>query len=203
MQYMNDVDCWDICKPKHLWIFDKLIVAKLLGYNAGPAGVPITKPGEYVIRPIMNLHMMGRGAFIGDEKSDVPDGFFWQERFTGRHISIDFYRGKQVLCVEGFRKDFNQLDRFCMWKKIYDFPFEIPRLFKPILNTYDWVNFELVGGKIIEVHLRYNDDFLHHTSEVIYPVWKEKVRALKPDEEFFPNDCGDRLGFIIKKGSLV
>ena len=202
MHYMSDVDCWNICNPKHLWIFDKLIVAKRLGYNAGPAGVPITKPGKYIIRPIMNLHMMGRGAFISDENVTVPDGFFWCEKFTGRHISIDYYRGKKALTVEGFRDDNTRLDRFSMWKKIDDFSFDAPAIFKPILNSYDWVNFELIDGKVIEVHLRFNDDFENHTSDVIYPVWKDSVRELKENEEFYPNECADRLGFIVKKGTL-
>ena len=203
MIYANDSDCWNICKPEHLWIFDKLIVAKKLGHVAGPAGVPVPVEGDYVVRPIMNLKMMSRGASVqwltpqfslGEEY--VPDGFFWQEQFKGRHLSADYQYGKQVLCVEGFRSD-SDLTRFSMWKKTDDV-IQIPPIFEEISQTYQWLNLELVDGKVIEAHLRFNDDFANHDFNTIVPVWKGRsFNAPSVRTEFYPSQCGDRLGFWI------
>ena len=48
---------------------------------------------------------------------------------------------------------------------------------------------ECIGDKIIEVHLRYNDDFEGHSANTIIPVWKD---------EFYRSECDDRVGFILK-----
>ena len=74
-----------------------------------------------------------------------------------------------------------------MWKKTNDI-FPIPDILKEISQKYQWLNIEAIGGKIIELHLRYNDDFAGHNSNTIIPVWKDK---------FYKSECGDRLGFIL------
>ena len=208
MIYADDNDCWDICKPEHLWIFDKLIVAKKLGHVAGPAGVPVPVEGDYVVRPIMNLKMMSRGASIKRltpelslDETHVPDGFFWQEQFEGRHLSVDYLYGKQTLCVEGFRKNGN-LARFSMWKKVSDV-IQMPAIFEEISKTYQWLNLELVDGKVIEAHLRFNDDFANHDYNTIIPVWKDTFAPPTTRAEFYPSPCGDRLGFWIYNGPVA
>lgn len=120
----------------------------------------------------------------------VPDGYFWCQMFTGRHLSFDYNFGDCVLVVEGIR-DGKRLDRFAKWirldksKKIFFIPVEL----QSIVNKYEWVNLEVIGDKVIEVHFRYNDDFACHNSNEIIPVWKD---------QFYSSDCGDRLGFILK-----
>ena len=56
-----------------------------------------------------------------------------------------------------------------------------------------------VDGKIIEVHLRWNDDFSNHNSNVIYPVWKEYTQPQPKNTTWYPSPGGDRLGFWISK----
>ena len=92
---MNDTDVWDFIEPDDLWIYDKLILSRKLGHRCGPAGISPIKPGEYVVRPCVNFLMMGHGAKIEKvhqygSKIDVPPGYFWCERFYGRHLSFDF-----------------------------------------------------------------------------------------------------------------
>lgn len=202
MIYANDSDCWNICEPEHLWIFDKLIVAKKLGHIAGPAGVPVPARGMYVVRPVMNLKMMSRGAkikYLEPESSLDPqyvhDGFFWQEMYSGRHLSTDYLHGKQTLCVEGFRENDN-LARFSKWKKTDDV-IVIPSIFEEIIKTYQWLNLELVGGKVIEAHLRFNDDFANHDYNTIIPVWNDAFTPPTTRAEFYPSPCGDRIGFWV------
>ena len=187
MQQVNDCDVFAEINPQDLWCLDKLILAKTLGYYCGPAGVE-PKPGTYIVRPIMNLRMMSRGATIQYLDSDsIPDGYFWSEVFTGRHLSFDYQYGHQVLAVEGFRTG-SRLDRFSHWTRVGD-SFELPAVLQEVANRYPNFNAEVVGSRVIEVHFRYNDDFANHAATTIVPVWQD---------EFYESRCGDRLGFILK-----
>jgi len=189
---MDDSDVWKFIKPDDIWIYDKLILSKKLGYNCGPAGVAPKKAGDYIVRPCVNFRMMGHGASIKhltpDDHDKVPDGYFWCETFKGRHLSFDFENGKQVLAVEGFRKQ-TRLDRFFKWQKCDDV-LKLPEFLVKITQKYRWLNVECIGKNIIEVHLRYNDDFSNHNARIIYPIWKEN---------FYESRCGDRVGFILEE----
>lgn len=189
---MDDKDFWYTTDPDDLWLFDKLILSRKLGYVCGPAGVPPPTESLYVVRPCVNYRMMGRGASLmtltPDNHNDVPDGYFWCEKFIGRHLSFDYHFGRQVLAVEGFREDPLRLDRFSRWEKTED-TFLLPDILDKVSKKYEWMNVEVIGDRVIEVHLRYNDDFASHTSNVILPVWKDK---------FYKSESGDRLGFLLK-----
>jgi hypothetical protein len=187
MQLVDDCDVWPRIDVGDLWCLDKLILAKQLGYYCGPAGVK-PKPGQYIVRPIMNLRMMSRGAHIEYLSGDtIPDGYFWCELFQGRHLSFDYNHGQQVLAVEGFRSS-TRLDRFSHWTKV-DCKFRLPPILESVANRYPNFNCEVIGDKVIEVHFRSNDDFQNHTATTIVPVWQD---------EFYPSACGDRVGFILK-----
>ena len=186
---LGDADVFDSIDLEDLWCVDKLILAKKLGYVCGPAGIVPPCPSEYVVRPLMNLKMMSRGAKIQYLDSDsIPDGYFWCEIFTGRHLSFDYNWGKQKLAVEGFRNDPLRLDRFSKWTKIYE-DFKLPEILQEIADRYPWFNVEVIGDRVIEVHFRYNDDFANHNASTIIPVWKD---------EFYASASGDRLGFILE-----
>ena len=186
---IGDVDVFDNISLDDLWCVDKLILSKKLGYVCGPAGIPPSVPGKYVVRPIVNLKMMSVGATIQYLDSDsIPDSYFWCEIFNGRHLSFDYHWGKQTLAVEGFRNDQTRLDRFSHWKKIEE-NFKLPEILQTVADRYPWFNVEVIGDKVIEVHFRYNDDFVNHTANTIIPVWRN---------EFYPSPAGDRLGFLLK-----
>ena len=190
---MDDKDVWKFIEADDLWIYDKLILSKKLGYDCGPAGTLPEKEGYYIVRPCVNFRMMGKGAsvqLLSPRHTDsVPDGYFWCEQFKGRHISIDYNNGKQVLAVEAFKEDESRLDRFTAWRKI-NYDFLLPSILEPIAKKYEWLNIEAIGGNVIEVHLRYNDDFRNHDGDVVIPIWKD---------EFYNSPCEDRIGFIVKK----
>lgn len=193
---MNDSDFWKFVDVDDLWLFDKLILSKKLGYNCGPAGVIPKEEGQYIVRPCVNYRMMARGArfmHLNNKNDFIPDGFFWCEIFTGRHLSFDFHYGKQVLAVEGLRENTN-LSRFLYWKKVTD-KFQLPDFLKPISIKYEWLNVEVIGNKIIEVHLRYNDDFKEHNANIIVPIWKDELIDKK--KKYIINACDDRLGFYL------
>lgn len=201
MQFISDCDVYESCQPQWLWIYDKLIVARRQGIRAAPAGIPIPTSGEYIIRPITNIYMMGRGAQIkwlekGDTSS-VPDGFFWSEILNGSHVSVDYHWGKQHLTVQGFRNDPKRIDRFSRWCKIeLDMP--LPAMLYDLKYYQEWINVEYIGNKVIEIHLRYNDDFANHDSDEIVPVWRGDSMITPKGWSWYYSPAGDRLGFWIK-----
>jgi hypothetical protein len=202
MKFINDSDVWGQCPSEYLWIYDKLILAVKSGHVAGPAGVPVPCAGQYIVRPITNIRMMSRGAskqwLTPDDTDLIPDGYFWSECFQGPHTSVDFHYGIQTLAVQGFRDDPDRLDRFSKWQKIPQ-QYEFPTVLGDLWKHTPWVNVEYVGGKIIEVHLRWNDDFCNHSSDVIYPVWRDDPRPQPAGTMWYDSPAGDRLGHWINK----
>lgn len=201
MFFVSDCDVYNQCPVNWLWIFDKLIIARKQGILAAPAGIPVPHSGEYIVRPITNLRMMGRGAQrmwiqAGDDEP-VPDGFFWSEVLEGPHVSVDYYWGEQALAVQGFRDDTSRLNRFSRWAKIQtDLP--LPEILHGLQDHAEWINVEYIGSSVIEVHLRYNDDFANHDADEIWPVWPESGRERPSGCEWYASPAGDRLGFWIK-----
>ena len=200
MMYVDDKDVWASCPTEYLWIYDKLILARKNGYTAGPAGIPVPKPDWYIVRPITNIRMMSRGAqkqwLTPDDTDSVPDGYFWAEWFGGRHTTVDFHYGVQDLAVEGFRSS-DRLDRFSRWERISD-QYEFPKVLEDLGKQVPWVNVEYIGDKIIEVHLRWNDDFSNHNSDVIYPVWIDDPQPQPQNTTWYSSPIADRLGFWIE-----
>lgn len=196
---IDDKDVWTSIHPNDLWIYDKLILAKQLGYSAGPAGLPVPTAGWYIVRPITNLRMMSQGAtkqWLTPGNTDaVPNGYFWCQVFVGDHISVDYHWGRQSLTVQGFRNS-DRLDRFCKWTKV-DTVMEIPTVLLDIVNRYEWINVEYVDGHAIEVHARYNDDFSNHSCSTAIPVWKDEETKQPPNSSWYESPAGDRLGFWI------
>lgn len=187
---MDDCDVWDVIDVEDAWIYDKLILSKRLGYNCGPAGVAPKITNEYIVRPISNYRGMGLGSSITVLKQGedtIPNGYFWCEVFTGRHLSFDYNKGVQCLAAEGI-KDSIRTDRFAAWKKVSDV-FELPDFLKTVAEKYEWLNCETIGNNIIEVHLRNNPDFVGHDSSEIIPIWRE---------DFLDRPDADRIGFLLK-----
>ena len=48
---LDDDEVWDTANIEDLWVFDKLILAKKLGYQCGPAGGWTPESKNYIIRP--------------------------------------------------------------------------------------------------------------------------------------------------------
>ena len=201
MRFVSDRDVYDLCPPQWLWVYDKLIVARRQGIQAAPAGIPVPTAGEYIVRPITNIRMMGRGASrVWLEPTDpdlVPDGYFWSEVLEGPHVSVDYYWGQQDLTVRGFRDDPAKLDRFSRWCKI-DLDRPLPGMLHDLKYHQQWINVEYIGDRVIEIHLRYNDDFANHDADEIQPVWRGDSMITPTGWSWYHSPAGDRLGFWIK-----
>lgn len=188
---------WPSVDPEDLWIYDKLILSRKLGYNCGPSGVKVPHAGLYIVRPITNLEGMGVGAEIKWINEDtyhlVPAGYFWCEVFEGRHLSVDYVFGDQVLCVEGIRDKHDPLYKWQEWKKVDDH-IPLPEVLASL--PYKNINCEFVGGNLIEAHLRPNPDF-QEDHDVVYPVWEGQ--SIEPPTGFRYKESPDykRQGFFI------
>ena len=190
-----DDDLWPHTHPLDLWIYDKLILSSRLGYKCGPVGVPVPQSGLYIVRPITNVLGMGIGAeevYITNQTDHLRPGYFWCEKFTGRHLSIDYIDKKIVNCVEGLRDHGVPLWKWRSWKKVsISIPF--PRVLSSLQNTTE-VNCEYIDGKLIEVHQRLNYDMGGY-NEVI-PMWDgEPFDLSSQGYTYYTNPDQRRLGF--------
>lgn len=176
---MNHLDtqedvAWLATDPHDLWIFDKLILSRRLGYICGPAGVDVPHDGFYIVRPAVNCIGLGLGAYeqwltVKGLTDHLSPGTFWCEMFEGDHISVDYEWGQQILAVQGFKPG-NTFTRWDRWVKV-NHRMPVPKLLQPLTRKYHWMNCEYIGGKLIEVHLRRNPDFDYDNDEFI-PVWQ-------------------------------
>ena len=201
MQFISDCDVWTSCPTEWLWIYDKLVVAQHEHIISGPAGVSVPQAGWYIVRPISNIRMMGRGTKkcwleLGNDNS-VPDGYFWSEILTGDHISVDYHWGRPVLSVQGFKDNPDRFDRFNRWIRVQA-THQLPTWLTNLGATQEWINVEYIDGRAIEVHLRYNDDFRNHDADEIIPVWIGQDTTPPPGWSWYASTAQDRLGFWIK-----
>tara|TARA_X000001382_G_scaffold62031_1_gene42728 strand:+ start:2196 stop:2912 length:717 start_codon:yes stop_codon:yes gene_type:complete len=190
---MDDVDAWK-AYPQNSWIFNKLELALTLGYDAGPACVPISKKGKYIIRPIYNLYGMGIDAKVIEldpEKDSqairdhayLSPSHFWCEYFEGDHVSVDYkkttnsigntsaYPWEPIHAMRGKVNDKN-LRLFESWERI-EVPKECQYLPHWFPDDVDDLNVEWRGEHIIEVHLRSGNDAMYDMDigEFLYPVF--------------------------------
>jgi hypothetical protein len=200
MQETAEEKAWSIVEPDDLWVLDKLILSKKLGYTCGPVGIDVPTPGEYIVRPCVNPIGLGLGAqkiYIEKSTDTLPIGYFWCEFFHGRHLSVDYQFGEQKLCVEGL-KDSDTFTHWNSWIKVDD-KIPLPKILEHISKRYEWINCEFIDGKLIEVHLRHNQDFEGDITYFI-PVWShERAKHIPLGYTYreYP-DLHGRVGAFVK-----
>jgi len=161
----SDDVAW-IVNPEYNWVYNKLAVALSQNIPSGPIGV---EPTEYpvIVKPITNLAGGGVGATVCHNKEQYSKimhlaGYFWSRFHLGTHYSID------VIVLNGEIK----LDITFVGEKLQLGLFDYWYLTKSNLSTIhylqEWItkytprysgcmNFEVIDGVIIEVHLRFGD----------------------------------------------
>jgi len=192
---------WTNTDTEDLWIYDKLILSKKMGYVCGPTGVDVPEDGFYIVRPVTNIVGLGIGAYeqyltVEGWTDHLQPGTFWSEIFEGDHLSIDYEWGEPILNIQGFRYP----ESFVRWKKWIkvEQTVELPDILKPIAKKYQFMNCEYIGGKLIEVHLRKNPDFDFDNVEFI-PVWQGQDTT--PPEGYRYVECPEynqRIGAFVR-----
>jgi len=197
--YLEGNDEWNQIHSEDLWVYNKLILSRVLGYTCGPIGTSVPRPDFYILRPSMNLLGMGRYArkeYIYKYTDCYHPSEFWCEVFEGDHISVDYQNKKQKLTVLGIRDEMNPLYKWDMWKKMdYEMPF--PAILNKLKGEYEWINCEFIGSRLIEVHFRQNPDFKYGNSVAI-PVWNDSYSIDSEDYRFINDKDYLRRGFWIK-----
>tara|TARA_R110002074_G_scaffold7659_2_gene32471 strand:+ start:166 stop:765 length:600 start_codon:yes stop_codon:yes gene_type:complete len=190
---------WRTVDPDDIWAMDKLILSRKLGYNCGPVGQDVSTPGVYIVRPCVNILGLGLGAskvWLDKGTTHLPVGYFWCEWFEGIHLSVDYQWGSQSLCVEGIKPP----DTLTHWKEWIrrENQIALPLMLRNLGTKYEWLNCEYIGGKLIEVHLRNNEDFANNISHFI-PVW-EGESTIPPAGYAYRQypDIHGRIGAFIK-----
>lgn len=189
---------WQNIHPDDIWVMDKLILSRKLGYVCGPVGLDVPSPGYYIVRPVINMMGLGLGAqkvYIEKETMHLPVGHFWCEWFEGNHYSIDYNYGEQTLAVQGHKPE-DTFTRWDEWRKIETY-IPLPNILKQF-KTREWLNCEYIGGKLIEVHFRRNEDFSNGISHFI-PVWEGQDTTPPANYKYieYP-DVHGRIGAFVK-----
>ncbi|MDQ2802167.1 MAG: hypothetical protein M3Y41_05580 [Pseudomonadota bacterium] len=163
----EDADSWEWF-PAHRWIYDKLAVALSQGLDAAPHGV---MPHAFPVfsKPMINLRGMGAGSRVigsaDDYKAALAPGHFWSTLLTGRHVSTDaalvngdvrWWRHATGAVTEGGTFDhwhihaeaIAEVESWCgAWARTH------------LAGYTGMANFETIGGRIIEAHLRFADQW--------------------------------------------
>ena len=194
---MTDAEVWVSTHPNDIWIYDKLILSKRLGYKCGPVDVPVPAPGNYIVRPITNMLGMGIDAedvYIESSTEHLRPGHFWVEKFKGRHLSVDYINKEMVQCVEGFRNPNEPLWKWRKWQTVKD-EIVFPNLLHSLHDTKH-INCEFIDGHLIEVHQRLSTDMDGY--DEIIPVWIDEPMNEDMSERgytYFKDTDYYRVGF--------
>jgi len=215
LQYFAGVDCPDEVRvptedgdawswyPRYKWVYNKLSVAESQGFVCGPHG--LLPPAFPVFsKPVFNMRGMGIGSRVlrseAEYKANQRPGHIWMPLLEGEHVSSD------VAVVDGEAR---------WWRHAFGLPLDggmfdhwvVLAEPKPEIEAYcgDWlarnlagytgmVNFETIGTKIIEVHLRFADQWPD-----LYGgrPWVEALVRLYRNGAWEFDDSGRREGYSV------
>ena len=188
---IEDRNSYPLAPVRDRWIYNKLQVAERMGYNCGPSGTPITTPGDYCIRPVMNAAGMGHGGVLqftaqattrpddgdhiigGITQPPYAAGYFWCEWFTGDQLWTDFINDVAVEETYETARTTRRLD-YLTRTSGFAFP-TLPSQFQGV-STHLMV--ESIGGNIIEVSPRltwhpWGRDQSYMAKTLANPPWGE------------------------------
>ena len=190
----EDSDAWQ-WNPAHRWVYNKLAVALSQGLDAAPHGVA---PPSYPVfsKPIVNLKGMGVGSRVlaspADYDAHYTPGHLWMTLLEGRHVSSD------IAAVDGEPRWWRHVTGKPAGEGTFDH-WIVHAEPHPGIEAYceKWMrknlagytgmlNLETIGEKIIEVHLRFADQW----PDLYGPGWVDAVVGLyeRGDWEFEDDD---------------
>jgi hypothetical protein len=163
----DDIDAWP-WYPEHRWVYDKLRMAATQNLARGPHGV---MPDAFPVfsKPVINLKGMGLGSRVISSAEELEQhstpGHFWMALLQGDHVSTDcaIVNGQVKWIRHATGVAWNN-GMFKYWTLHAE---ELPELAACLkswvtehMTTYTgMMNFETIGGKIIEAHLRFSDQW--------------------------------------------
>jgi hypothetical protein len=214
MQYFDGVDCPDdvfiptedsdawVWNPRHRWVYDKLAVALSQRLDAGPHGVA---PPAFPVfsKPIYNLKGMGVGSRVMKSaaayKSHQKPGHMWMTLLQGEHVSSD------VAIVDGQPRWWRHAKGYAAGEGTFDYWHVLA---EPNEAIEDWcgrwcashlagytgmANMETIGGRIIEVHLRFADQW----PDLYGDGWTDALVRLYAKREWIFDDSRRSGGYSV------
>ncbi|KAF0103561.1 MAG: hypothetical protein FD144_2152 [Rhodospirillaceae bacterium] len=197
----EDSDAW-MWNPDHRWVYDKLAVVARQGLEAAPHGVP---PRAYPVfsKPIYNLKGMGVGSRAlrspADYEAAYRPGHMWMPLLQGDHVSSD------AALVDGAPHWWRHARGIPAEDGTFDY-WEVDARSAPEIETWacDWcrrhlagytgmVNLETIGGRIIEVHLRFADQW----PDLYGKGWVDALVRLYARREWRYDDVDRRTGYSV------
>jgi hypothetical protein len=197
----EDSDAWQ-WYPAHRWIYNKLAVALSQQLDAGPHG---TSPGRFPVfsKPIVNLKGMGIGGRVLHSPADCDRyytaGHFWMTLLDGRHVSSD------IAVADGEPRWWRHVTGKPAGEGTFDYwtvhaepdagieDYCGAWLRKYLAGYTGMVNLETIGGKIIEAHLRFADQW----PDLYGPGWVDAVVALYERGEWNFDDDDRSEGYSV------
>ncbi len=161
----GDAWCW---YPEYKWVYNKLSVAESQGLPCAPHGID---PDAFPVfsKPIFNMRGMGAGSGVYRSLKEYRHrqraGHMWMALLDGEHLSTD------AAVVEGQVKWTRHTAGTPLEGGMFDH-WTVLAERRPAVEDYlaDWVrkhmsrytgmlNFETIGARIIEVHMRFADQW--------------------------------------------
>jgi len=197
---IDDTDAW-AWHPEHRWIYDRLAIALSQDLPAGPHGAD---PGAFPVfsKPIINLKGMGVGSRVIRSRRayhlTYEAGHMWMPYLRGPHVSTDCaVIDGRIAWARHARGKPARGGMFHYWRVLRD----QDRALMTHLSGWSarhlrgyagMVNFETIGGRIIEAHLRFADQW----TDLYGEGWTDALVRLYA-ERVWRFDGADREGYSI------
>jgi len=197
----DDMTAWKLY-PHHRWVYNKLQVCETQGIECAPHGID---PPHFPVfsKPIYNMHGMGIGSRRVDSQAEldreVLPGFFWMRLLEGDHVSTD------VAIRDGEPKWWRHTIGLAVGGGMFDY-WTVLAEPRPAIEDYcgEWlrrnlkgysgcVNFETIGARIIECHLRFADQW----PDLYGKGWLDAVVRLYRDGVWDYDDSDRRDGHSV------
>lgn len=188
--------------PAHRFVYNKLFVAESQGLACAPHGIA---PDRFPVfsKPIVNLDGMGLGSRVLQDAADYErhrqPGHMWMTLLEGEHRSSD------AVVIDGEAHWFRHAHGQPLPGGMFDY-WVVEARAQRQLEEYcsDWVarhlrgysgmvNFESVGGRIIEVHLRFTDQW----PDLCGVGWVDAVVGVYAQRRWRFADTDRRDGFSV------
>ncbi len=214
MQYFEDVRCPSEVEipteesdayrlyPKYRWLFNKLAVAESQELACGLHGMD---PPSYPVfsKPVYNMRGMGTGSRVLRTSKEYQryqrPGHFWMQLLEGEHVSSD------VALVDGKPHWWRHVigaplgeGKFDYWTVLAEPRPEIERycgtwLEQHLAGYSGMANVETIGARIIEVHLRFADQW----PDLYGAGWLDALVKLYTDGVWDYADADRRDGYSV------
>lgn len=197
----EDADAY-VLYPQHRWVYNKLLICETQGLPCAPHGI---EPPSFPVfsKPIYNMRGMAMGTRIIHSPEEYAraqaPGHMWMSLCRGEHVSTDtaIVNGAPVWWRHAIGKALRD-GMFDHWTVLAES--------RPELEAYcaEWLrrhlrgytgmlNFETIGGKIVECHLRFSDQW----PDLYGEGWVESLVGLYAHGRWSFRDRERRTGYSV------